>query len=179
MHKTSWHELDAAANRGLTRFFNRTQWEPVYLEMPFDDLLRQEDDGHDGQVTDYEWNQRMVGVKAFFRFLVSRGVHPAGMLKQLAAAGRAMGISPFQDMTMGEIGLMYSETKAAYSWRCKVLSREIELSGMRGSKLAGQKSAEAVQTYRKIRKGNTNRKKGRGRRRPQPTVRHAPGYEQI
>lgn len=155
-----WRELDAAANGALSRFFARTGWEPVETRMPFDDLLAAEEDGEDGEVGEYELRQRMAGVRAFFKFLMSRGPHPAQMLKMAAAAGRACRVAPFAAMTMAEAGAMFGETPAAHSWRCKLLSREIDLAGMRGSKLPGQKSKEASESYRKARKGNCNRKGG-------------------
>lgn len=162
MKKAGWRELDASANEALTRFFDRDGgWAQVDARMPFQELLEAEDDGEDEKAGDYEFRQRMIGVKAFFRFLRTHGVHPAAMLKQMAAAGRACHEEPFSTMTMGEIGMLFGETKAAHSWRCKILSREIELSGQRGSKLPGQKTKEASETYRKIRKGNTNRKGGK------------------
>ena len=140
MKKGGWRELDACANEALTRFFDRAGgWSQVDSRMPFQEILEAEDDGEEERAGDYEFRQRMIGVKAFFRFLRTHGVHPAAMLKQLAAAGRACHEEPFAAMTMGEIGMLFGETKAAHSWRCKILSREIELSGQRGSKLPGQK----------------------------------------
>ncbi len=149
--------LDAASNLALTRFYNRTGWEPVTYDLPFDETLAGADDGEEGAVGEYEMRQRMVGIKAFFRFLKARGLHPAAMLKQLAAAGRACHEEPFHAMTMGELGLLFGETKAAHSWRCKILSKEIELSGMHGSKLPGQKSKAASESYRVVSQGNQNR----------------------
>lgn len=166
--KPGFNELDASANQALARFFDRTGggvWSQTDLRMPFQEMLEAEEDGADEKPGEYEFRQRMVGVKAFFAFLKSHGCHPANMLKQLAAAGRACHIEPFCDMTMGELGMLFGETKAAHSWRCKLLSKEIELSGMRGSKLPGQKTKEASEVYRKIRKGNINRKGGKKRAR--------------
>jgi hypothetical protein len=149
--------MDAASSEGLRAFHNRTNWEPVYSTMPFDAMLQAEDDGKEGDAGDYELHQRMIGVKAFFRFLGAAGPDLRQMLKQLAAAGRAMNVEPFSAMTMREVGLMYGETTAAHSWRCKVLSGMIELAGMRGSKLPGQKSKDASASYRAARMGNKNR----------------------
>jgi hypothetical protein len=136
----------------MSRFFDRTGWQPVESTMPFHDMLEAEDDGEDGKPGEYELMQRMIGAKAFFRFLKARGIHPAAMLKQLVAAGRACHEEPFHTMTMGEAGQLLGEGKAAHSWRCKILSREIELSGQKGSKLPGQKGKEASESYRKVRR---------------------------
>lgn len=182
MKKGGWRETDAQANDALTRFHDRTQWNPVYGRTPlheimeteealsFHDFLAREDDGISGGdqegAGEYEINQRIVGIMAFFRFLKARGVHPAMMLKQLAAAGRACHIEPFNLMTMEEIGLMFGETKAAHSWRCKLLSKEIELAGMRGSKLPGQKRKKASESYRQVRLAKANGHNGNGERKP-------------
>lgn len=159
--KVSWREVDAMANEAMTRFFDRTGWTPVESRMPFHEMMELEDDGQEGEVGDYEIRQRMIGVKAFFRFLKARGIHPAAMLKQLAAAGRACHEEPFAALTMEEAGMLLAETKAAHSWRCKVISGELRLSGALGVKLPGQKSAAASESYRAIR---TGRKKERRRR---------------
>lgn len=162
--KTGWRELDANANEALTRHFDRVGgWGQVDRRMPFQDMLMAEDDGQDEPPGEYELIQRRAAVRAFFRFLKMHGESPAAMLKQMAAAGRACSVEPFSRMTMEEIGRLFSETKAAHSWRCKVLSHEIELSGQRGSQLPGQKKAAASEVYRKIRKGNSNRKGGKKR----------------
>jgi len=179
MKKAGWRELDASANEAMTRFFDRTGgWNSTDLRMPFQEMLEAEEDGEEEKPGLYEFRQRMLGVRAFFRFLKAHGVHPAAMLKQLAAAGRACHVEPFSEMTMGELGMLFGETKAAHSWRCKLLSREIVLTGLHGSKLPGQKRAEASEVYRQIRKGNTNRKGGKkcGRLRQQSFLRklHVP-----
>ncbi len=161
MKKGGFREMDANANEALGRFYNREQWEPVCMEMPFSELLRKEDDGTDEpEIGDYEIRQRVAGVKAFFRFLTAKGAHPAQMLKQMADVGRGMGVEPFAKMTMHEQALMFSETAAAHSWRCKVLSKMIELSGMKGSRLPGQKTKDATASYKVVRRGNKNRKGG-------------------
>jgi len=164
--KAGWRELDANANEAMARYFDRVGgWGQVDLRMPFQEILLAEDDGEDDPPGEYELIQRMAAVRAFFRFLKAHGESPAAMLKQLAAAGRACSVEPFSKMTMEEIGHLFSETKAAHSWRCKVLSREIELSGMRGIQLPGQKKAAASEVYSKVRQGNTNRRGGKKRRR--------------
>jgi len=159
--KAGFRELDEKANRALTRFYNRTGWEPVYVDLPFDEIIAAESDGEDSAPTEYDIHQRITGIKAFFRFLGAHGPHPAQMLKQMAACGRACHIEPWNKMTMHELGYFYGETAGAHSWRCKGISREISLSGMTGSKLPGQKSQAASESYRRHRKGNCNRKGGK------------------
>lgn len=148
------HEADM--DHALRKYYRRRRDEAACVDMPFDEILKQED-GLEGEATDYEWSQRLIGVRGLLRFLTGKGMHPAGILKQLFAAGRGFGVEPFCSLTMGEAALMFSETTAAHSWRCKVLSGLIELKGMSGTRLPGQKNPEASQTYSAVQKGNKNR----------------------
>jgi hypothetical protein len=153
-----YRELDDSANAALTRFYNRTGWTmgweggkqvPVTPALSFDEAIAGEDDGEDSEtVGEYEVRQRMTGVRGFIRFLQSHGPHPADMLKQLADACRSMHIEPFNIMTMDEQAGLFGQGRAAVSFRNKVLSREIRLSGMRADKIPGQKSKAASESYR-------------------------------
>ncbi|MEQ1861449.1 MAG: hypothetical protein ABMA13_16120 [Chthoniobacteraceae bacterium] len=179
-----YREIDAAAHQSMTRFHNRTSgaWEPTSNDLPFARLLdapldgtngskgshatfaetiAAASDGEDGTAGEYEIRQRIVGVKAFFQFLKGRAITPMEMFRQLTAVGRAIHEEPFNLMTMEEIAMMEGQSKAAHSWRCKLLSGMIELAGMKGSKLPGQKSKAASESYKQCRKGNTNRKGGK------------------
>lgn len=164
--KKGYRELDAQANEALTRFYTGSGYEPVDSRLPFHAMLEREEDGTEEPVGEYEIRQRHIGVKAFFRFLTDRGVHPAAMLKQLAAVGRGIHAAPFHELTMHEVAMLFDETPAAHSYRCKLLSNQIKLSGQKGAKLPGQKSADATESYKVCRKGNNNRlggKKAEGR----------------
>lgn len=148
--KAGFRELHDSENRALTRFFSRTGWEPVYSDLPFDEMIRAEDDGEDAATLgEYEIRQRMAGARGFIRFLQARGPHPTQMLMQLADACRGMHIPPFNMMTMDEVAGLFGQGRAAVSFRGKVLSREIRLSGMRADKLPGQKSKAASASYQK------------------------------
>lgn len=159
--KAGWREMDKNANEAMKQFHDRTNWQPVELRMAFDEMIEREDDGTGEPVQDYEVGQRKVGARAFVRFVADAGLHPAAMLKQFLVACRAMGIAPFANMTMGEIGLLFSETKAAHSHRCKLLSGEMEHSGIKAARMAGQKTKAATDSYKQCRKGNNNRKGGK------------------
>lgn len=112
-------------------------------------------------VSDYDIRQRMDGVRIFYHYLTAKGWHPAQMLRQIIAVGRALHVSPWSEMSMDEIGVLMSETKAAHSHRCKLLSGEIKRSGQAGIRMPGQKTEAAAKTYKKIRRGNTSRKGGK------------------
>lgn len=149
------HEADM--DHALRKYYRRRRDEAATVDMPFDDILKQEDE-LEGEVGRYEINQRLAGIRGLLAFLTSKGLHPAAVLKQLYAAGRGFGQEPFCSLTMGEAALMFGETKAAVSWRCKVLSGKIELAGMKGSRLPGQKRPETRETYSAAQRGNCNRR---------------------
>lgn len=127
--------------------------------MPFDEALAAEDDGESGEITDYEMRQRVIGARAMFRLIKARGVAMTQMMKQLFAIGRAIHDPFFSSLTMTEAGLMFSETKAAHSWRVGVLSGKIQLEGMKGYRLPGQKTPESKATYAATAKRTCNRAK--------------------
>lgn len=108
-------------------------------------------------VDEYDWLQRMVGVKLVFRWILAEGFHPLKLMKRLYAVGRALGIEPFSQLTMKEQGQMFSETKAAVSWRMKLLSGLIRLRSMAGKRLPGQKSPHSAASYSTAQQGNKNR----------------------
>jgi hypothetical protein len=108
---------------------------------------------------DYEMRQRVIGVRAFLRFLKARGLTMPQIMKQLFASGRAVQDPFFSSLTMTESGLMFSETKAAHSWRVGVLSGQIQLEGMKGYRLPGQKNPESKATYAATAKRTCNRAK--------------------
>lgn len=169
MSALGYRELDESANAALTNFHNRTGWEggrrvPVtHSMMAVYEAIESEDDGEDGEptfdadgkpirvplkITDYDVRQRMAGARGFIRFLLARGPHPTDMLMQLADGCRTLHIEPFNIMTMEEQAGLFGQGKAAVSFRGKLLSREIRLSGMRADKIPGQKSKAASESYR-------------------------------
>ncbi len=177
--KAGWREIDASTHEAQTRHFTHGGgWAPVSVEMPFDELLRAEDDGISGGETEgageYEFAQRKLGVKVFFDFLLARGCTPMDLFRQLAAIGRGLHRAPFAAMTMHEIAMMEGQSPAAHSWRCKVLSGEIALAGMKGSRLPGQKSKAASESYKVCRKGNQNRLGGNKLKAAPPAPASAP-----
>lgn len=127
--------------------------------IPFDEALLAEDDGEGGEISDYEMRQRVIGVRAFLRFLKARGLTMPQIMKQLFASGRAVQDPFFSSLTMTESGLMFSETKAAHSWRVGVLSGQIQLEGMKGYRLPGQKNPESKGVYAATAKRTRNRAK--------------------
>lgn len=129
--------------------------------MTFEKALETEDDGIEGGegIGEYEMRQRIIGVRAFLRFIKRRGVTMPQIMREIFASGRAVQDSFFSSLTMTEAGLMFSETKAAHSWRVGVLSGAIQLEGMKGYRLPGQKTPEAKATYAASAKRTCNRAK--------------------
>lgn len=160
--RLSVHEADMRA--AMESYYGRNHDQPAHVEMPFDEILESEDDGLEGAPSDYEMLQRQKGIEGMFRYLTVEGSHPLKIMKRLYAIGRGFRIAPFVDLTMEEAGLMFGETKAAHSWRFKFLSGKIEQCGMKGSKLAGQKSKFSRGNYSAAQQGNQNRKNGKRRK---------------
>ncbi len=167
--KGGYRELDAKSNDVLRRFFDRTGWTPVENEKPgdrvldraFADWLKEADDGSGEDVGEYEIRQRMLGARTLFAFIASKGIHPATMLKWFVCVGRGIHAEPFHMLTMHEAGDLMDETAAAHSYRCKVLSGDMELKGFKGSRMPGQKTKASSASYKVCRKGNCNRKGGK------------------
>jgi hypothetical protein len=154
--------FEANMDAGLRSHYRRAGAELADTRMPFDALLAIEsaDDGIDGGdkgPSDYEMRQRVIGVRTVFGLIKSRGVSMGQMMRQLFAVGRSLNDPFFSSLTMAESAMMFSETKAAHSWRCKVLSGKIKLQGMKGHRLPGQKTPESRAAYAAAATGNSNR----------------------
>lgn len=155
--------MDAA----LRKFYARTKTDAAVIDLPYDEIERAEhDDPSLEEPGEYEFAQRRCGIKGLFRYLLAEGYHPLKIMKRLFAVGRGMRIEPFAEMTYEEAAMMFGETKAAHSWRMKVLSGMIKMNGMQGTKLPGQKSEAASKRYAKAQMGNTNRADGTKRKKP-------------
>lgn len=158
--------FEANMNEAQRRFFERAPVEIISDgPMPFDRLLAAEDDGigdaagKEEEIGEYEIRQRAIGVRAFLRFIKSEGVDMPSIMKQLFTVGRAVHDEYFMSLTMEESAMMYGNTKACHSWRCKILSGQLELAGAKGIQLPGQKSPESSKSYSAAQQGNQNRRK--------------------
>lgn len=162
----------ANMSAAMRRHYRRTKADAIDTgAMPFERILDKnlqtlesamlsEDDGISGGESgpgDYEMLQRLIGVRGFLRYIKREGTTLPRVLKNLFSAGRAVQDAFFSSLTMGEAGLMFSETKAAHSFRCKLISGELKLAGAKGIRLPGQKSPETTPTYSRAQQGNHNR----------------------
>jgi hypothetical protein len=140
---------------------------PFDRVMSFEDIVRAEDDGGEGEISDYEMRQRYIGVRAFLRWLKTRaGIKSdekyrpgpvSNILMQLFAAGRALQDPFFSSLSFTESGLLFSQTKAAASFRGRMISGILEEAGLKGTRLPGQKSPLSIARYAEVQKGNKNR----------------------
>lgn len=169
------HEANMEA--ALRSQYHRTRDTAIDLRMPFDRLisfeeaLAQEDDGIENTeaIGDYEMRQRVIGVRAFLRWLKTRaGVSStsayrpgpvSNIMMQLFAAGRALQDPFFSSMSFTENGLLFSQTKAGASHRSKLLSKEMEKAGAKGIQQPGQKTPESSGVYAETAKRTRNRAK--------------------
>lgn len=153
---------EANMNQAMRKYYLRTGAEQPCFDMPFDRILRSEEyDGDDEalEVDEDVLAQRREAIRGVFRYLVAEGPHPLKIMKRLYAVGRGLMIEPFCELTMDESALMFSESKAAHSWRVKFLSGVIERCGMKGSRLPGQKNKSSTANYSMSQAGNSNRRK--------------------
>lgn len=170
--------FEANLEEALRSHYRRTKDSAIDLHMPFDrlmsfeDALRTEDDGitngeDENVVGDYEMRQRVIGVRAFLRWLktrsgVARDAHykpgpVSNILLQLFAAGRAMQDPFFSSISFTESGLLFSQTKAAASHRAKLVSGLLKQAGAKGHQLPGQKTPESSAIYAARAKVTRNR----------------------
>lgn len=160
--------MDAA----LRRYYRRTEAEMAYTDMPFSELMKEREPGEPEPMEEEDpvavMRIRVQTIRTLFRYLLAEGPHPCKLMKRMFAVGRGLDIEPFSALTMTEAAMMFSETKAAHSWRMKVLSGVIELAGMHGSRLPGQKSKTATPNYQAAQRGNQNRRKVKDRRAKKP-----------
>lgn len=159
--------MQANMSQALQRY-NRRGGDVASCEMPFDSLLESESDGIEGGESgpdEYDYAQRRAAIRALFRYLKAEGPHPLKIMKRLWAVGRGMHDEYFASLTMTEAGLMFGESKAAHSWRMRVLSGMIELKGMHGIRLPGQKTPASRAVYSAAQQGNSNRTGGKRKRR--------------
>ena len=161
--KSSGQIFAANMASALRHYFDRGgACDAVCAEMPFDEMLAREDDGSGEDADEERMAQRRAAVKALFGFLTAEGPQPVKIMKRLFAVGRGLRLPFFSELTMGEAGMMLGETKAAHSWRVKVLSGMIKLRGMKGYRLSGQKSPETTGHYAAAQAGNRNRARKAG-----------------
>lgn len=144
----------------------------------FEEFMCAEQDGEEAW-GEYEWKIAMLMLRRWLRWLKSKaGIKSdekfrpgpvSNLLMQLFAAGRAAGDPFFSSLSFTESGLLFSQTKAAASFRGRMISGILEEAGMAGTRLPGQKSPLSIPKYAKAAKesqarlGSNRAKKSRPR----------------
>lgn len=129
--------------------------EPVYTRTPIDEMISRED----GEPLD-EYLMRVEAMRDLMGYFFADGPHPAAVLKRVFAVAKAIFPELVLNMSCEEIGLLFGETKAAVSYRIKLLvNRPIAALFGHGVQLPWQKSSIACAKYREQALGNTNRRK--------------------
>jgi hypothetical protein len=149
--------FEANMDAALRRHYLRTGADMVYTEMPYDDLLRSEEDEPDEEIGLDVWRERALGARTMMQRLLAEGPHPQKLLKHLFTLGRALNVEPFNQFTMEEAAMLCGEGKASHSHRLKLLSRLLGEAGMKGTRLPGQKSPLTTASFSAAQRGNRNR----------------------
>ena len=127
--------------------------EPVYTRTPIDEMISRED----GEAAD-EYLARVEAMRDLMGYFFADGPHPAAVLKRVFAVAKAIFPELVLNMSCEEIGLLFGETKAAVSYRIKLLvNKPIAALFGHDVQLPWQKSASACAKYRAQAMGNTNR----------------------
>src|SRR4051812_7452075 len=111
MSKTITPIFEANMDAALRSHYRRTGAEaidpgamPFDRLMTFEDALAAEDDGIESEdgIGEYERRQRIIGVRAFLRFIKRRGVTMPQIMREIFACGRAVMDPFFSSLTMTE-----------------------------------------------------------------------------
>lgn len=100
--------------------------------------------------------------RAFLNILFDAGPHPERVIKRLYALVWAVDREKVANMSQTGMALLFKETRAATNARIVALYTDfLKKKGFRGTKVPGQKSETACQTFSQKAKGNTSRKSGK------------------
>lgn len=128
--------------------------EPVYTRTPIDEMISRED----GEAID-AYLMRVEAMRDLMRYFFAEGPHPAAVLKRVFAVAKAIFPDLVLNMSCEEVGMLFGETKAAVSYRIKLLvNRPIAALFGHSVQLPWQKSSSACAKYRSQAMGNTNRR---------------------
>lgn len=112
-------------------------------------------------LTDYA--RRMDALKELVSFAYYEGPRPGVVVRRVfsMAKWRQADSAVLLDMTLQQLGQMFGETRAAWSWRVKqVINRFLEFKHVHGRQASFQKSVTACETYAEAARGNQNRRGG-------------------
>lgn len=100
--------------------------------------------------------------RAFINILFDAGPHPDRVTKRLYALVWAVNREKVADLSQTGVALLFKETRAATNARIAAVYTDfLKKRGYRGTKVPGQKSETACQTFSQKAKGNTSRRSGK------------------
>jgi hypothetical protein len=152
-------------NETLRVVYSREQLagrEPVLTRTPLDEVMAREE----GEPID-AYAMRIEAMRDLMSYFFAEGPHPEAVLKRVFAVAKAIFPQLVFNMSCEEIGLLFGETKAAVSYRIKLLVNR-PIAALFGHKvqLPWQKSSSACAIYAARAKGNQNRRNHKPKKRP-------------
>lgn len=139
---------------GAEALDNRT---PFHVLASFEEAAQGMDDGTGERIGEYELRYMAAGYRLAFDRSLERGGTLLQVVRQWFALGRQIKHPFYSSLTVTEMGLLFSQTKAAFSWLLKQLSGELKLAGAKGYCMPGQKKPESSAAYAIAATGNSNR----------------------
>lgn len=106
---------------------------------------------------------RLHALRGLLGFLFDNGGAPGDVTRRVfcLAKWRPSTSALLHDMTLHQLGLMFGEVRATWSWRVKhVINRMLEYRGVKGTQAGFQKSESACDNYAEAQVGNCNRRGG-------------------
>lgn len=122
------------------------------------------DEPAEGEAEEFEdWKKfRVIVVAELMNFLWADGPHPIKALKRLFAITRRISPHHLCSMTLDQVAILLNETKQATQTREeRVVEDLLKGLGFKATKAPRGKSAEARETYSKLRKGSKSRLGGK------------------
>lgn len=103
---------------------------------------------------------RLRGLRGLLGFAFYAGGEPGVVVRRVFALAKWRPITSalIHDMTLHELGLIFGEVRATWSWRVKqVVNRFLALHRMNGGRAGYQRSDAACESYAEAARGNRNR----------------------
>lgn len=110
-----------------------------------------------------EFEARLHALRGLLGFLFGDGGLPGDVTRRVycLAKWRPSTSALLHDMTLHQLGLLFGEVRATWSWRVKnVINRMLEWRGAKGTQSGFQKSETACEAYAEAAAGNCNRRGG-------------------
>ena len=149
-------EIDRRINNALRDAATRKghHFESADVDTPAHVLMRAEDGEEDFDV----WQVRLEAFHTLLGMFFARGPHPADVMVEVFKAAKQYRPELILNMTCEDLAVIFGDTRAAWSERCKRFSRTVAKAGAYGTSAGFQKSPASSRAYAAAQKGNTNRR---------------------